>query len=178
MKNDLFAGIPTLRLEECSPEKTGLVLSAYIAARVLQKAARRLLERGYHIEDVSALDTADGFLVTHHFDHFETPGRVALRTLVSTESPSIPSISAIFSGASWHERETHDFHGVVFEGLENQTPLLMPPDADFFPLRKNDKAKKAVSDLIEPCQALYEDPGFTLFAAPEPEAAPEKEEKA
>ncbi len=178
MNKDLLAGIPTLRLEECSPGKTGLALSAYIPARALKKAATRLLERGYHIEDVCALDTAEGFLVMHHFDHFETPGRVVLRTLVPADAPSIPSISDIFSGAAWHERETHDFHGVVFEGLENQTPLLMPPDADFYPLRKEDKAKKAVSDLIEPCQALYEDPGFTLFAAPEPEAAPEKEEKA
>ncbi len=178
MSEHLLDGVPVLRLESCDPKKTGLTLAAYLPARALRKAAKRLLDKRYHLEDVCALDVAEGYIAVYHFDHFETPGRVCLKVLVDKADPKIPTISDIFSGAVWHERETQDFTGLVFEGLMNPTPLLLPADADFHPLRKADKALKKAADLIEPGTVLYEDPGFTLFAAPEAEAAPEKEQKA
>jgi len=174
----ILEGVPVLRLESCDPKKTGLVLAAYLPARALRRAATRLLDKEYHIEDVCALDTADGYVAVYHFDHYESPGRVCLKVIVDKGDPRIPSISDIFSGASWHERETHDFTGLVFEGLENDTPLLLPADADFHPLQKEAKALKKAADLVEPGTVLYEDPGFALFAAPETGKAPEKEEKA
>jgi NADH-quinone oxidoreductase subunit C len=49
----------------------------------------------------------------------------------------LPTLSAIYPGADWHERETHDFFGVIFSGHPDLTPLLLPEDADFHPLRKD-----------------------------------------
>jgi NADH-quinone oxidoreductase subunit C len=43
----------------------------------------------------------------------------------------------VFPGANWHERETHDFFGIVFLGHPDLSPLLLPEDADFHPLRKD-----------------------------------------
>ena len=47
------------------------------------------------------------------------------------------TISPVFPGANWHERETHDFFGIVFRGHPNLEPLLLPEDATYHPLRKD-----------------------------------------
>jgi len=49
----------------------------------------------------------------------------------------LPTISSVHPGANWHERETHDFFGVQFTGHPDMSPLLLPEDADFHPLRKD-----------------------------------------
>jgi NADH-quinone oxidoreductase subunit C len=43
----------------------------------------------------------------------------------------------IYPGAEWHEREAQDFFGFIFIGHPDPTPLLLPEDADFHPLRKD-----------------------------------------
>ncbi len=50
---------------------------------------------------------------------------------------STPSLAGVISGANWHERETHEMYGVVFEGHPELERLLLPEDADFYPLRKD-----------------------------------------
>ncbi len=145
---DALRDVPALRLEECSPDVSGLALAAYLAPEQLRPAAARLLEQAYFLEDVSVLEVSEGFLGVYHFDHFDTPGRIALRVLVSKDVPELPTISDIYHGASWHERECRDFFGVTFAGHENMTPLLLAAeDAEFHPLRKTDKALKSLTDL-------------------------------
>jgi NADH-quinone oxidoreductase subunit C len=157
-----------------SPEKTGLVRSVFLPLKELLKAATSLYEQGYFIEDVSVLDTSDGFMVVYHFDHFTTPGRVALRVLVPHENPEVPSISGIFSGADWHERECHDFFGVTFTGHPNLVPLLLPDDADFHPLVKEGSARKRIAELMSPGEVEQSAPAFkALFTPTEPEGGGE-----
>jgi NADH-quinone oxidoreductase subunit C len=62
---------------------------------------------------------------------------VAFRTRVPREDPEVPTISSVFPGANWHERETHDFFGIRFAGHANLTPFLLPEDATYHPLRKD-----------------------------------------
>jgi NADH-quinone oxidoreductase subunit C len=64
-------------------------------------------------------------------------GRIVIRVRVSRENPELPSISKIFGGANWHEREAHDMFGFVFSGHPDLSPLLLPEDATFHPLRKD-----------------------------------------
>ena len=66
--------------------------------------------------------------------------RVVVRSLISRDDPQIPTISEVFPGANWHERETHDFFGIVFTGHPDLSPLLLPEDADYHPLRKDFQA--------------------------------------
>lgn len=145
---DVLRDVPALRLEECSPGVSGLALAAYLAPEHLRPAAARLLEQAYFLEDVSVVEVSEGFLGVYHFDHFDTPGRIALRVVIAKDVPELPTISDIYQGASWHERECRDFFGVTFTGNENMTPLLLSAeDADFHPLRKGDKALKSLADL-------------------------------
>jgi NADH-quinone oxidoreductase subunit C len=62
---------------------------------------------------------------------------VALRTRIARDTEEVPTISGVFQGAAWHERETHDFFGIRFSGHPNLTPFLLPEDATFHPLRKD-----------------------------------------
>jgi len=75
----------------------------------------------------------------YDFGRYDQALRVALRVRMLRDQPSLPTISDIYPGAHWHERETHDFFGIVFEGHPYLVPLLLPEDADFHPLRKDYK---------------------------------------
>jgi len=60
-----------------------------------------------------------------------------IRSRLERDKPEVPTISHIYQGANWHERETHDFFGIKFIGHPDLSPLLLPEDADFHPLRKD-----------------------------------------
>lgn len=77
------------------------------------------------------------------YDFNRTDGqlcRVVVRCRLPRATPEIPTISRIIPGANWHERETHDFFGIIFTGHPDLSPLLLPEDADFHPLLKDFKA--------------------------------------
>ena len=58
-----------------------------------------------------------------------------LRLKVRTED-SMPSITAVFRGADWYEREVYDLFGVGFEGHPDLARIMMPDEWDGHPLRK------------------------------------------
>ncbi len=173
----LFDGIRTQCLVKEDFSKTGQVLSAIVAPGTLVKATKRLWDKGYFLEDVSAIDTTDGIVVHYHFDHFTNPGRVTLRVITDRDDPKVPTISHIFSGADWHERECCDFHGVEFEGHPHLVPLLLPAEAaDENPLLKADKKRTGIGGVLNLGEVVSCAPAIEeLFAEPEAEAEAEAE---
>jgi len=79
----------------------------------------------------------DALEAVYDFNHYEALCRVVIRTRVPRSKPEVPTISLIYPGANWHERETHDFFGINFVGHPYLVPLLLPEDADFHPLLKD-----------------------------------------
>lgn len=168
----LLKGLAVNYLAACDFPKTGKTWQVFLPAASLVRAAERFLAADYFLEDICAVDCAEGYVVTYHFAHFNIPGRVALRVVAPGDAPRVPSIAGIFHGAEWHERETRDFHGVVFEGNPNLIPLLLDPDmADCFPLRKDPKSRVKMRDILEAGQVVYCDPAFDLMTPDAPAEA-------
>ena len=63
--------------------------------------------------------------------------RIRLEVAVSVDDPHIPSLIEIWAGNNWHERETYDMFGIIFDGHPALTRILMPDDWNGFPQRKD-----------------------------------------
>jgi len=105
-------------------------------------AVEILNHQGFFIEAITGVDWIDEqqLEVVYDFNHVDELCRVVIRARLDRNNPEIPTISHIYQGANWHERETHDFFGINFTGHPNLEPLLLPEDADFHPLLKDFKA--------------------------------------
>jgi NADH-quinone oxidoreductase subunit C len=62
--------------------------------------------------------------------------RLRLKIYLPADKPTVQSITDIFSGANWMERETYDFFGVNFEGHPKLKRILNVEDMIIFPMRK------------------------------------------
>jgi NADH-quinone oxidoreductase subunit C len=163
MSETLFDGLAVDCLAKCNPAKTGLAWSVFLSPSGLVAAVERLYRAEYCLEDITAIDAKEGYLTVYHFDRMDQPERVALRVLVPHEAPELPSIAGVFQGAEWHERETSDFYGIVFNGNPNPVPLLMPDDSSEHPLQKDEAARASLADLIPPGEILRSAEGFDLL---------------
>ncbi|HHW14981.1 MAG TPA: NADH-quinone oxidoreductase subunit C [Firmicutes bacterium] len=63
--------------------------------------------------------------------------RLVLTTELGGREPTIPSVTPVWAGADWPEREVYDLFGVVFTGHPNLTRLLLDADFAGHPLRKD-----------------------------------------
>ncbi|WP_375547145.1 NADH-quinone oxidoreductase subunit C [Micromonospora chalcea] len=102
------------------------------------RAARDDVELGLDFLDwLSAVDElADGFDVVLHLWSVAHRHGLLLRTRVPRDAPVVASVVDLFPGAAWHERETHEMFGIDFAGHGELRPLLLPPEFEGHPLRK------------------------------------------
>ncbi|EWM67405.1 MULTISPECIES: NADH-quinone oxidoreductase subunit C [unclassified Micromonospora] len=102
------------------------------------RAARDDAELGLDFLDwLSAVDElADGFDVVLHLWSVAHRHGLLLRTRVPRDAPVVASVVDLFPGAAWHERETHEMFGIDFAGHGELRPLLLPPEFEGHPLRK------------------------------------------
>ena len=136
---------------ELDPAACGKNMNIVLAPEQLRAAALAFLENGYFLEDVTGSDVEEGFLVLYHFAHFDLPGRYSLSVLISHDISELPSISDIYRGADWHERECFDMYGLTFTGHPNLLPLLMPEGSDLHPLIKTDKRRSPLNNVLPFC---------------------------
>jgi NADH-quinone oxidoreductase subunit C len=77
------------------------------------------------------------FEVSYLLHALETNARIRLKCSTGGETPTLPTVSAVFPAANWPEREIYDMFGVVFEGHPDLRRILMPNDWEGYPLRKD-----------------------------------------
>jgi len=75
--------------------------------------------------------------VYHFLSITNASRRLRVEVVCSDDDPRIPSIVDIYPAANWHERETFDMFGIVFEGHPALTRILMPDDWPGHPQRKD-----------------------------------------
>ena len=63
--------------------------------------------------------------------------RLRLEVTAPDEDPHIPSLVDVYPALDWHERETWDFFGIIFDGHPSLTRIEMPDDWKGHPQRKD-----------------------------------------
>lgn len=89
--------------------------------------------------DVTAVDRygeEPRFEVITHLYSVDLTRRIRVKTLCSERDPSVPSLVPIHPSADYHERETFDMFGIRFDGHPDLRRILMPPEYEHHPLRK------------------------------------------
>jgi NADH-quinone oxidoreductase subunit C len=93
-----------------------------------------------HLSLITGIEWEDKFECVYHLWSYSNNNILAVRVdLPKEENPSIDSVTSIWRSADWHERETFDLMGIVFEGHPNLTRILNPDDFEGHPLRKDFK---------------------------------------
>lgn len=77
------------------------------------------------------------FEVVYHLHSIELNQRVRLKCRLSGVNPVIDSVTSVWRGANWFEREVFDMFGIGFRNHPNLVRILMPTDWDGYPLRKD-----------------------------------------
>ena len=77
------------------------------------------------------------FEVNYHLFSTTRHHRLRLKVLLDEASARVPSVTGVWRTANWHERETFDLFGVVFEGHPDLRRILLPDDWQGHALRKD-----------------------------------------
>src|SRR5262245_60573613 len=77
------------------------------------------------------------FEVVYHLHSVERNLRVRVKCRIPGDQPSIDSVTSVWRGANWYEREVFDLFGIQFRNHPNLTRILMPEGWEGHPLRKD-----------------------------------------
>jgi NADH-quinone oxidoreductase subunit C len=77
------------------------------------------------------------FEIVYHLHSIERNLRVRLKALLPGTDPVIESVTGVWRGAGWYEREVFDLFGVRFLNHPDLRRILMPDDWEGYPLRKD-----------------------------------------
>ena len=77
------------------------------------------------------------FEVNYHVFSTNHHHRLRLKVLLSEDEPKVETVTSIWKTADWHERETFDLFGVIFDGHPDLRRILLPSDFDGHALRKD-----------------------------------------
>jgi NADH-quinone oxidoreductase subunit C len=90
---------------------------------------------GEPVDDVDNLQ--ERFEVLCRLSSSTTSDAVILATALEKDNPSLHSLTSVYAGAAWHERETAEMFGIDFPGHPNLIKLYLPQEFEGHPLRKS-----------------------------------------
>lgn len=95
---------------------------------------------GYtYLSDLTSVDYYTDelrFGVSYNLVNFEKGTRLRVTTRVEEANPEVDTVTDIWAGANWQEREAWDMMGIRFKGHPDLRRIFMPEDFEYFPLRK------------------------------------------
>ncbi len=147
----------------------------------------RLFAAGFDFpSSMTGVDMEWGLGVVLHVQQLESKRKVAVRTYVTYDAPTLPTVSDMWGGVDWHEREAYDLVGITFAGHHDHRRILLEDHWTIHPLQRKYNTRGYViptwSAKPWPSPAPHEE-GFVAFGAavapvahapvaPKPVAAP------
>jgi NADH-quinone oxidoreductase subunit C len=135
------------RVEELAGKVNG-ELEEIVGALILKIQARYLIETMTAVKsfadtpcdflhDLCGVDLNDHFEVVYQLSSLHGPQRLRVKAIVDREDPVIDSVTRIWQGADYLEREAYDMFGIKFKGHPNLKRIYMWDDFEGYPLRKD-----------------------------------------
>lgn len=116
-------------------------LTLTVAEDQIRAACETVRAAGYNFfEDMTAVDwhpQSPRYQLSYHILSHRLKERIRLCAMLYDPDPAIESITSVWPGANYYEREVFDLFGVRFQGHPNLRRILMPDDWKGYPLRKD-----------------------------------------
>lgn len=90
-----------------------------------------------YLRNLSGVDMETHMEIAYHLYALDQRQEVCVKVKTNRERPSVPSVTPIWAGADWNEREVFDLLGIDFPGHPNLCRIMMPDDWEGHPLRKD-----------------------------------------
>ena len=90
-----------------------------------------------YLADITAIDWKDRIEVVYQITALAENTRIALRVSLDHEKPRVETVTSVWKGANFQEREVYDLMGVVFKGHPDLRRILLPEEWEGYPLRKD-----------------------------------------
>jgi len=133
----------------------GSLIEAGVDTAILKRCALVLRDAGMYPVFMTAVHTEAGFMLCYQFALWDSPCRVLVSTPAKNDGRAV-SLTPLFPGLQWHEREARDMFGIIFENHPDLRPLLLcDEDRDLQPLRKDPARLKTPEQLT---RAEHTDP--------------------
>ncbi len=100
-----------------------------------------------HLELLGGVDYRDRIEIVYILNSMKFRHRYTLKCRLPRENPSISTVESVWGVANWHERETFDMFGVLFEGHSDLRRILCPDDWEGYPLRKDYEPPKSYHEM-------------------------------
>jgi len=125
----------------------------------LLKIAQELKNKGYtYFSFLTAVDPAlsqglfrkggvdqeKKFFLRYRLSSLENKKNITLKLEIPKDNPTIDSVTSLWSGANWHEREVYDLFGIIFKGHPDLQRMFLPEDWKGHPLRKDYQDERIV----------------------------------
>lgn len=171
------------RFPQVTERPSGDVPAFNVPAEILVDVLRFLRdEAGFDLlTDITGIDwgleASPRFGVIYHLVRSNGCDTIRLATqCTATEPPTVPSATAVWPAADWHEREAYDFFGIQFVGHPDLRRILMWDGYPYHPLRKDFPLAGIEVPLPDP--EIQAETGAKVIAAPMaggPFVAPQRE---
>ena len=89
-----------------------------------------------YLRSISVVDYIEYLEVNYHLFSLSKRHKMVVKTNLSSDQPCVATVTSVWRGANWFEREAHDLFGVVFNGHPDLRPLLLYEGFEGYPGRK------------------------------------------
>lgn len=135
-----------------------------LGAQEWSRRAEELKAEGWQLSSLCGLDRLhlgheERFgIVAHLIDH-SAKKRMRVHVAAAGEPPTVPSVTPLWAGADFMEREAFDLFGIHFEGHPKLTRILLPDEWEGHPLRKDYGVGKVAVDFVDQPFLQIQSPG-------------------